>query len=339
VSPHTHAKRALDERSSARAGQQLRRASPKPAVSIVLPTFNRLRFLRPTIESVFAQTFADWELIIADDGSDEGTREYLRTLASEPRVKLIWLPHAGIPAVVRNAALAEARAEYVAFLDSDDLWAPSKLQRQFEVLRARVGSRWIYTAFSQVDASGQPLPEELHRRWVPHEGSVFERLVTGAVSVRTPSVLAARELIMRAGGFDETISSGEDYDLWLRMALDSDLAVIDEPLLHVRRHDENHSRNWHIAYHGRDHTLVKLQTRVDPARRTLLRSERVKNGLKLAEEYASLGETANVLRTLLSASGYSWPYPRWWLAAFKILVRRHVPRRLLDIYRAHVRGA
>jgi glycosyltransferase involved in cell wall biosynthesis len=311
----------------------------KPAVSIVLPTFNRLRFLRPTIESVFAQTFADWELIIADDGSDEPTRQYLRTLASEPRVKLLCLEHSGIPAAVRNAGLAEARADHVAFLDSDDLWEPRKLQRQFEVLRARGSCHWIYTAFTQVDGSGQSLPEEIHRRWVPHAGSVFERMTIGRISIRTPSVLATRELIIRAGRFDEAISSGEDYDLWMRMALESDLAVIDEPLVHVRRHDENHSRNWHIAYHGRDHTLAKLQARVDPARRALLRSERVKNGLKLAAEYASLGEQANVVRTLHLAFGYSWPYARWWRDAFKILVRRYVPQLLLNMYRAHSRGA
>jgi len=313
-------------------------ASPKPTVSILLPTFNRLLFLRLTVESVFAQTFADWELIIADDGSDEHTREYLRTLASDPRVKLLWLPHTGIPAAVRNAALGEARGEYVAFLDSDDLWVPGKLQRQCEVLRARADCRWSYTAFSQIDESGQALPEELSRRWVAYEGPVFERLVTGEVSIRTPSVLATRELILRAGGFDETISSGEDYDLWLRMALDSNLAVIDEPLVRVRRHDENHSRAWHSAYLGRDRALQKLQTRVDGARRSLLRSERVRNGLKLAAEYASLGESAHVLRTLHSACRYSWPYPHWWLDAGKILVRGHLPRRLLDIYRGHFRG-
>jgi glycosyltransferase involved in cell wall biosynthesis len=308
-------------------------------VSIILPTFNRLRFLRLTIESVFAQTFADWELIIADDGSDEPTRQYLRTLASEHRVKLLLLEHSGIPAAVRNAGLAEARADHVAFLDSDDLWEPRKLQRQFEVLRARDGCQWIYTAFTQVDGSGQSLPEEVHRHWVPHEGSVFEQMAIGRISIRTPSVLARRELIIRAGRFDEAISSGEDYDLWMRMALHSDLAVIDEPLVHVRRHDENHSRNWHIAYHGRDHTLVKLQARVDPAHRALLRSERVKNGIKLAAEYASLGERANVVRTLRLAFGYSWPYAHWWRDAFKILVRRYVPQRLLHMYRAHSRGA
>src|ERR1700732_1465702 len=101
-----------------------------PVVSIILPTFNRLKYLRPAIDSVFAQTLADWELLIADDGSDEETRAYLEHLGGLPRVKLIWLAHSGNPSAVRNAALREARGDYIAFLDSDDVWLPSKLERQ-----------------------------------------------------------------------------------------------------------------------------------------------------------------------------------------------------------------
>ena len=296
-------------------------ASPPPIVSIVLPTFNRLRLLRPTVESVFAQTLTDWELIIADDGSEADTREYLRGLSSEPRVKLIWLPHTGLPAIVRNAALNEARGEYVAFLDSDDLWAPQKLQRQIEALRSGGGCRWIYTAFSQIDESGQLLAEEARRRWwVPHQGRVFERVITGEVSIRTPAVLATRELVLSVGGFDETICSGEDYDLWMRMALESDLGLIDEPLVYVRRHSESHTRNWHIAYLGRDQSLKKLQTRVDPTRRALLRRERMRNGLALAATYSVLGERMQVRRVLRLAFGYSWPYPTWWIKALRMLM-------------------
>lgn len=310
-----------------------------PAVSIVLPTFNRLRFLRPTVESAFAQTFTDWELIIADDGSDAQTRQYLRILADRPRVKLIWLSHTGTPAIVRNAALLEASGEYVAFLDSDDLWAARKLQRQIETLRARVSCRWSYTAFSQVDESGEPLAEEAHRRWVPHEGAIFEQLVTGGASLRTPSVLATRQLITQAGGFDEAMASAEDYDLWLRLALESEVAIINEPLVQVRRHNENHSRKWQSAFVGRDRTLKKLQGRVDPTRRSLLRRERVKNALKLAATHASLGANASILRALCYSFPYSWPYPQWWLGALKTLLRPHLPRRLLEIYRERCRGA
>src|SRR2546423_477819 len=100
--------------------------SIRPVVSIILPTFNRLKFLRPAVDSVFAQTFTDWELIIADDGSDAETSTYLATVDNPPRTRVLWRSHTGIPAAVRNAALREAAGTYVAFLDSDDLWVPQK---------------------------------------------------------------------------------------------------------------------------------------------------------------------------------------------------------------------
>jgi glycosyltransferase involved in cell wall biosynthesis len=303
-------------------------AADPPLVSIVLPTCNRLRFLRPAVESLFAQTFTDWELVIADDGSDEPTRRYLHALSALARVHLVWLQHCGTPAMVRNAALRRARGSFIAFMDSDDLWMPTKLQRQIEVLRARTRCHWSYTGFSQIDGHGATLAEEATRRWVPYDGSIFEPLTTGGVSIRTPSVLASRPLILRAGGFDETLSSAEDYDLWMRLALESDIAIVDEPLVLVRRHEENHSRVWESAFIGRDRALRKLQDRVDPWRRSLLRKERVNNALTLALTHASLGERAGALRALCRSAHYSWSYPRWWLRGAKTLLRANLPQRL-----------
>ena len=125
--------------------------APRPWVSIVVPTFDRLEYVRPALDSVFAQTWNDWDLIIADDGSGEELRAYLRALESRPRVKVVWLPHRGVPSAVRNAAIREATGTHVAFLDSDDLWAPRKLERQLALLAARPECGWSYTAFRQVD--------------------------------------------------------------------------------------------------------------------------------------------------------------------------------------------
>src|SRR5579872_187237 len=263
-----------------------------PAVSIVLPTFNRLQYLRSTVTSVLTQTFSDWELIIADDGSDDRQlKEYLHALASDSRVRLLWLGHSGIPAAVRNAALREAKGEYVAFLDSDDLWAPEKLARQLEALQACPRCNWSYTAFSQIDGNDRPLAEEARRRWVPYEGSIFEHLVVGPISIRTPSVLAARRLIERAGGFDETLRCAEDQDLWLRLALDSDVVVVNEALVQVRRHEENHTRDWESAFIGRDLSLQKMQHRVNSMKqRALLRAERTRNAVRLATLHALRGD-------------------------------------------------
>jgi glycosyltransferase involved in cell wall biosynthesis len=308
-------------------------------VSIILPTFGRLQYLRATVASVYRQTFRDWELIVADDGSDPETRAYLRTLQTDSRVTLLWLTHTGIPAVVRNAALGQARGEFVAFLDSDDLWAPEKLSRQMAILRSRPTCGWCYTAISHIDGSGQPLAEPLFGPWRPCEGAVFERLVAGPVVIRTPSVLAARELVAKVGGFDETIRSGEDYDLWLRLALVSDVALLDEPLVQVRRHEANYSQNWEIAFTGRDHSLEKLQGTVDTDRRMLLRKERTRNALTQAARHASLGNPVQMLRALCRALPYSWRSPQWWLALLKTPLRPYVPQRLVDAYRRRRRAA
>ena len=317
----------------------MRASIQQPLVSIILPTFGRLKYLRPAVASVFAQTLQDWELIIADDGSDEETRAYLRTLAGDCRIRLVWLAHSGTPAIVRNAALREAQGEYIAFLDSDDLWASRKLERQVETLRARVNCRWSYTAFLRVDASGDPLPEEAHRRWVPHEGDIFEQVVTGRAAVRTPSVLATRQLIAQAGGFDEALLSAEDYDLWLRLALYSDVAIVDEPLVYVRYHEENHTREWQSAFAGRDRFLCGRQQLVDSARASLLREERVNNALQLAATHAQLGARRRMLRALWDSLPYSWTYPQWWLSGLGTVLRSQLPRRLLEFYRERRRSA
>src|SRR5687768_13275178 len=104
-----------------------------PEVSVVLSTFNRLNYLRESVDSVCAQSFRDWELIIADDGSAEATTDFLSTLA-DPRIKVLLLQHSGNPATVRNAAIREARGRFVAFIDSDDLWLPLKLERQLAAM-------------------------------------------------------------------------------------------------------------------------------------------------------------------------------------------------------------
>lgn len=309
-------------------------------VSVVLPTFNRLRFLGPAVESLYAQTFTDWELIVADDGSDVETRQYLHSLASHPRVSVVWLAHTGRPAIVRNAALRRAGGEYIAFLDSDDLWAPGKLARQIETLRARVDCRWCYTGFLRVDARGNPLPEEARRTWwVPYEGDIFEQVATGRAAIRTPSVLATRQLIAQAGGFDEAMLSGEDYDLWLRLALYSEAAIVDEPLVYVRYHDENHTREWQSAFAGRDRSLSLRQQLVDSGRRSLLRKERMRNALQHAATHAQRGAQARMLRALWESLPFCWTYPQWWLGASKAVLRPCLPRRLLELRRKRRRAA
>src|SRR5580698_1296582 len=219
-----------------------------PTVSVILPTYNRTKYLRLAVESVYAQTYADWEIIIADDGSGEETRDYLRGIAG-PRVRIVWLPHSGNPSRVRNAALDAAMGRYVAFLDSDDLWSPAKLEKQLAALHERVNSRWSYSACDQIDANGNPVQKKNPRPIVRPEGWIFEQLLTLQIGIAMPTVVAERSLVAEAGGFDEQQLFGEFHDLCLRLAMKGEVAVVREPLCSVRTHGEHYSSN-RVADHA-----------------------------------------------------------------------------------------
>jgi glycosyltransferase involved in cell wall biosynthesis len=303
-----------------------------PAVSIILPTFNRLEFLRPAIDSVFAQTFVDWDLIIADDGSAEQTRAYLRTLMSRPRVKVIWLPHTGNAAAVRNAALREAEGEYIAFLDSDDLWRPTKLERQFAALRSSASCRWSYTGYDRIGETGELIYPGA-KPMVPYRGAIFEQLLTLEAEVSTPAVVVERRLLAQVGGFDEEQLLWEDYDLWLRLALHSDIDLIDEPLTRLRSHEQHYS----CAGTRNQETRLRLLKKMHPlAADAHLRSvtERLiaQCTLNLARLYADSDRLA-AARTLVNGCMHSWRYTEWWAGLPWVWLKLLVPRALLSFYR------
>ena len=293
----------------------------QPIVSIVMPTFNRMEFLPATVESVLRQTMREWELIVADDGSDQTTLHYLEGLTRDERVRLLRLKRSGNPGAVRNAGIAAARGALLAFLDSDDLWAPNKLERQLAALRANRECRWSYTAFLMVDADGTPLSSERTRPWTPHGGEIFVQIVRGTASIRLPSVLATTDFVREAGGFDEAIDRSEDYDLWLRLALQSPVCVVDEPLLRVRRHPSNENREPGSAHLARDYSLRKLAGQLSGAQRALLMEERSRNALAMAAEVAARGERRRSAAIVWGSLPFSWRYPHWWLGAAKALAR------------------
>jgi glycosyltransferase involved in cell wall biosynthesis len=226
----------------------------QPRVSVILPTCNRLEYLRLAVESVLAQTFTAWELVIADDGSDEPTRAYLRQLESPPRIRVIWLEHSGYCSKVRNAALREARGELVAFIDSDDVWAPEKLQ-----LQAAVTQQWSYTGYRLVDAKGDPISVANVSPWVPYEGDVSKQILADQAHVSTPSVMVRKRLLEEVGYFDEQLKLFEDYDLWLRLLTRSPVTVIDKPLVSIRKHAGNTCGSGAVMLDARARVLRKLR--------------------------------------------------------------------------------
>ncbi len=186
-------------------------------VSVIIPTHNRKGLLRETINSVLKQTFKEFEIIVIDDGSTDGTSEMLRTVYGDA-VRCVVIAHSGLPAVARNAGIQAAEAPYLAFLDSDDLWVPDKLERQLKALEENPKYGWSYgnVACFGPSHSNQEL---LYGNWRIRSGNIFQKLFTGNF-VPTSTVVVRASSLRKAGIFDISpgLRAAEDYELWLRLA-------------------------------------------------------------------------------------------------------------------------
>lgn len=224
-----------------------RMASPNtgtPRVSIITPVWNRAALIAATLRSALAQTFQDFELILSDDGStDDSVPRALALASGDPRLVVVRLPHSGCPAVARNAAARVARGEYIAYLDSDDLWLPDKLALQVQVLDQRRDAAMVYALASYYDGQRERGVHGPKVARVPE--SIFELLLLHGNFIQTSSVLIRREICEQLGGFDEAeaLRASEDLDLWLRVAHRYPVLFVPRVLTRYRLHAGNLSRD------------------------------------------------------------------------------------------------
>lgn len=298
-------------------------------VSVVMPTWNRPRYLAASIDAVLAQDRPFREFLIADDGSDAATRALIEDYAARPGVRVLWREHGGKPGAVRNAAIREATGRYVAFADSDDLWSPDKLRRQIEALRARPECRWSFTSWSSIDAEGRgspqvPVPGYQHFGALPE--ALPELLARLTISVALPSVLAERALLVEAGLFEETLGCYEDYDLWVRLAALSTAAIVPAPLVQVRWHEDRISRGSTLAHlRSRARYFERAGRFVPDASRAELRRLQALDAARVASLAAQAGER-DALEPLRGSFPDGWSSPRWWLLAAQAHSRRWAQR-------------
>jgi Glycosyl transferase family 2 len=194
-----------------------------PEVSVIIPTYNRHAMVREAIASVLGQRGASFELIVVDDGSTDGTFEML---ASIDGVTIARTEHRGV-AAARNHGVAMAQAPLIAFLDSDDFWAPDKLRRQLAFTREFADCAISQTAEIWIRDGRRVNPGVRHLK---RAGDIFvDSLRTCLIS---PSAVMMRtELFRELGGFDEDLAAAEDYDLWLRILIDREVGLLDEPMV------------------------------------------------------------------------------------------------------------
>ena len=212
--------------------------STSPAVSVIIPTHNRSAIISQTIDSVLAQSFTDFEIIVVDDGSTDNTASVLQEQYAQ-KLTYIRMENSGLPAA-RNTGIKAVRGTYVAFIDDDDLWFPDKLQRQITLMQNNPSLGLVYCGCYKIGEDGAVLSETRPA----HRGELLEYLLRSNCIVGSASaVMVTHEVFSRAHYFDETLKACEDWDLWIRIARYYQIDFIAEPLVKLRIHPQSMQNN------------------------------------------------------------------------------------------------
>ncbi|MEE8380892.1 MAG: glycosyltransferase [Thermodesulfobacteriota bacterium] len=218
-----------------------------PKVSVIIPTYNRAHVLREAIDSVLSQKYSDLELLVVDDGSTDHTKEVVSSYTS--KLNYIYQEHKGVSAA-RNRGIKHTKGDYLAFLDSDDLWLPDKLSTQMRFMEDHPEIHICYTEERWIRRGVRVNPMKKHRKY---SGMIFEHCLPLCI-VSPSSVLIARSLLEEIGVFDEELKVCEDYDLWLRISARYPIYLLDTPLIIKRGgHDDQLSK----AMNGQDRFRIK----------------------------------------------------------------------------------
>jgi len=205
-------------------------------ISVVIPTYNRVTFLKDAIDSVLAQTFLDFELIVVDDGSTDDTPKLLSSYNN--KVRVITQTNQG-PSAARNRGIEAAKSPWIAFLDSDDVWKPDKLKKQVRFITDNPDTKICQTEEVWIRNGKRVNPRKKHEM---HSGWIYEQCLPRCI-VSPSSVMIHKDVFEKVGLFDETMLACEDYDLWLRVTPHYPVFLVREQLI-VKQggHDDQQSR-------------------------------------------------------------------------------------------------
>jgi len=224
-----------------------------PQVTVILPSWNRADWLKKSIDSVLEQTFRDFELIVVNDASTDSTQEILTSYSGKIR-SFTFAKNLGVSAA-RNAAVKNCDSEWIAFLDSDDFWHPHKLQKQIAQTVIRAECPIHFTDEIWIRNGVRVNPKKKHQKL---EGWIFKPSLE--LCLMSPStVLLRRELFDVHGLFDETLPICEDYDLWLRLTAQHQVALLNEKLMtrHGGHADQLSRSDWGIDRY-RVQSIIKI---------------------------------------------------------------------------------
>ena len=334
---------------------------PEPLVSVIIPTFNRAYCVGQAIDSVRTQTHQNTEILVLDDGSSDGTRDFIeQSYGDDPRVRYFFHENRGVTAT-RNRGIPLCRGDFVALLDSDDTWSPWKLELQLACLHHRPEVGMVWTDMEAVGPGREVVSRSYLRtmyhayRWFPleelfresfpladiapelapfvedgrlHTGEIFSQMIMGNL-VHTSTVVLRRERIEKVRGFNEELRlSGEDYDFHLRTCKEGPVGFVDVPT--IRYQTGFPDQLTHSAYkvHAAKNCLSTILPWIEYQRSQIELPERMLR-LRLAEVHGWLGDVllssgeTSLARVHLRKSLSRQP---WQPRALKLLALASLPR-------------
>ncbi|MBI1357552.1 MAG: glycosyltransferase [Acidobacteria bacterium] len=278
-----------------------------PEVSVVMPAYNAAGFLAEAVESVLRQSFPDFELIVVDDGSTDGTASVAGAVR-DSRVRCVSTPHGGASAA-RNHGVRLARGRYVAFLDSDDIWLDDKLSAQLAALRVRPAAGAAYGFVDSIDEQGGGRSLLMRQA---ENGDVYGALLVNYFLGCGSNLLVRKALLAEAGGFDESLEAAEDWDLCLRLSQRCDLVCVPKVVCLYRQRPGSLSSRLEVVERA-NRRVLEAAYRTAPAQWRSLRPR----SLALLYRYLTRKAWAQFPTRLPAAVGYGLKYA-FFSAAFEL---------------------
>jgi glycosyltransferase involved in cell wall biosynthesis len=216
-----------------------------PTVSVIIPAFNRPNLLKRAIKSVLRQTFKNFELIIVDDGSTENIKNVVDNFRkTDKRIRYFWQKNSGGPAGPRNVGIQYSKGKYIAFLDADDEWLPTKLEKQIGLFETSKIPNIGFVSCNSIVIDMRDNTERCSE--IPDSKKIFEHLLTWSCVNSCSGIVVKKNVFEDIGGFDDSLKMADDWDLCIRIAKKYKFDFIEEPLFKYHIGQENVNQEWSV---------------------------------------------------------------------------------------------
>lgn len=297
-----------------------------PKVSVIVPTKNRAHYVSSAIQSVLDQTFRDFEIIVVDGASIDNTREVISKFDDE-RIRYIREKKDRGVSASRNIGIKHSRGKFIAFLDDDDLWMSSKLEKQLNLINKNLDigavstGAWIINKSSKIIGSGIPSPR----------GNIFPKILKKNCVGNCSMVLVRKECFEKVGLFDENLPAGEDFDLWIRLAKHYQFDYVNEPLILYRVHEKRISTNPYATLQAAKLMFKKFSKELNTSvnHKKILGYWHYQFG-RIYCECGDIGKGRKEFMKAISKDPYSFIYHIRLFASFFSLTIYNALRRLLE---------